>query len=235
MKKIAFVSILLIFVVCAFGDDSKDQPPDEPLFILERARQHFKDKNYEKALKDYSWFFTNSAKVDQSYWAVKLSVCLNEWRALGNVYAPALMEFRKELLTRKERLEKGEDDVWIFFEFSELCLSDGKKQEAVNMFIRIHNSRNKDFAKAIFPLIRHELADTGYYTICNEYIKNPMQSFDRAKILYDMGDRENFFNEVYFLLDVLKENNRNLEYEQLKGEFYKLNPKDEIKAHPAHP
>lgn len=229
MKKIAFVVILLISVVCAFGDNFKGFQHSDPLYVLERARKQVEEKNYAEALKDYSWFFKYSTKIDPSYWAVKLSYCIDEWRELGDIYKPALKEFRKELFFRKKRLEKGEDDTWLFFEFKGLCLSDGKKEEAVGMFIRIHNSEKKDFAKSIFPLIRHELADTGYYSICSEYIKNPMQSFDRAKILYDMGDRENFFNEVYFLLDVLKENNRNLEYEQLKGEFYKLNPKDEIK------
>jgi hypothetical protein len=224
MQKITLIILSFLFVAAAYGDEAMHRDPN---YVLESAREHVEKKRYAEALKDYQWFYNNSTEINESLWAVKLSYCLNEWRALGNIYEPALTEFRKELSTRKERLEKGEADVWLFIEYNAFCLSDDKKAEAVDMFMSFHNGKNKGLAKAIFPQIQFELAEMGYYSVCSEYIKDPIQSLNRVRPLYSL-DVESFNREMLFLLTVLKKNNRNVEYAQLKAKIAELNPSEKF-------
>lgn len=218
MKRASLTIVFLLFFTNAYSDNATKNFNEDPSFILEKAREYVVNKEYAEALKCYIWFFENSTKIDKSLWAVKLSYCLAEWRELGDIYEPGLREFRNNLYARKKRLENGETDVWVFMEFNAFCEKDDKVREAVELFLKFHNGKDREFAKVIFPQIQYELGRMGYYEICNEYIKDPIEVFERIRIFNEL-DQEAFNRDILFLLTVLKKSNRDKEYRKLKDKL----------------
>jgi hypothetical protein len=209
---------LLVILCGVFAISCASNPTKGPGVVLDEARRNVVKEEYTKALDNYIWFFENSTKLKYSMWAVRLSVCLNEWRELGDVYEPALIKFRDEMSNREERLLKGEHNVYLFMEFHAFCQIDDKEIDAINVFLEFHKGKDKSFAKKIFSQIKHELLEFGYLDVCNEYVKDPLQELKGIKPLYSI-DKEFYSRETIFLLTVLKMTGRDNEFDQVKIEL----------------
>lgn len=210
MKKLLLLTLCVFFISSVTTCYAKN-----PISALNKARDSVGKKKYAQALEHYVWFFENSTEIEISLWPVKLSVCLYEWRELGNIYPPALTKFRKELLKRKSKLLDGYHDLYLFMEYQAFCEVDNKINDTIEMFLHFHNGKDVSFAKKIFTQIKYDLWKNGYFDICNEYITSPFQELKRIKSLYDID--KNFYNEeAIFLLIVLKKSGRNKDFIQVK-------------------
>lgn len=219
----------------------------DPAEVLKSARQNYDNKKYAEALKDYKWFFDNSTKIESAMFGVKLSYCVGEWRKLGDSYEPALSLYRAELQERKQRLLGGESNWDLFMEFSALCDYDGRKNEVIDVFLAIHkNNKNKEFTEKIFRPIKEDLLSSGYVSICNEYLVDPIRDvehtieFHKLNQNYDQKGQSNidddkfaesmYNKEAIYLLTVLEESNRAEDFEKVKNKLRSYKFSSEIKA-----
>lgn len=227
---------MMISLICCMIFAACNSLEKDPAIVLDEARSHVKNKEYAEALKDYVWFFENAERIKKSMAGVRLSYCINEWRKLGNIYEPALIKYREELTKRKERLINGEANWELFWEFKSLSKYDNKDNDVIDIFMSFHNGKNKKFAAKIFDPIKKDLAILGFFDICNEYTKNPIlladQIIDDYRMRLEMAKKRkddlmiahlenNFIDESRYLLTVLKKNNREKEYVQVRDKLAK--------------
>ena len=218
----------------------------DPAEVLNSARKNYENKKYAEALKEYKWFFDNSTKTESAMFGVKLSYCVGEWRKLGDSYEPALNIYRAELQDRKQRLLDGESNWDLFMEFSAMCDYDGRKNEVIDVFLVIHkNNKNKEFTEKIFRPIKEDLLYSGYVSICNDYLVDPIRDvehiieFHKLNQNYDLRSQANidddkfvddmYNNEAIYLLTVLEKSNRADDFEKVKNKLQSYKFSSEIK------
>lgn len=234
----------MICIFLLFGCNiTKKDPASE----LDDARINVKNVRYSEALKNYVWFFNNSTEIEPAMFGVKHSYCVGEWRELGNLYKPALLAYREELLKRQKKLLNGSDSWKLFMEFDALCQYDGKKNEVIKVFMNYHKGKNqnKEFAEKIFNPIKEDLLALEFYNICSEYTKDPIRKADQIIYLHRLNvefeeksdnqcDNNSFAEDSYisdssYLLTVLKKTNRNEEFKQVKKKLISHNSSEALK------
>lgn len=72
-------------------------PPAQPdLDVLDRqARADLAAGRYAQVAAYHRWYFTHALGIDQAHSGVRLSFQLSAWRALGELYPPALQDMRE--------------------------------------------------------------------------------------------------------------------------------------------
>lgn len=236
------ISLICFFLLCGCNLPSKD-----PGTVLDNARQQVKNGAYSEALKNYVWFFKNSIEIEPAMFGVKHSYCVDEWRKLGEIYEPALLTYREELLNRQEKLLNGSESWELFMEFDTLCQYDGKKNEVIKVFMLFHKkeNQNKDFVESIFNPIKEDLLALGHYNICSEYTKDATRKADQIIHLHRLNiefeeksdnkcdnmdfAEKSFIIDANYLLTVLKKTNRIEEFNQVKNKLVSYNPSEELK------
>jgi hypothetical protein len=201
-------------------------------YTLDKAREAVKLKNYANALKIYNNFFEETFKNSAKY-GVRLSYCLSEWAALGEIYPLALrkLENKKDeslLLLEEEREPERFNDylaICQILKFPKLPLQE---------FLRLHNS-DKELSTQIIRFIWDELIEKKEWEICIEYLENPLKKYEIylsrfdtifKKYVHDNStshDKEIFtrtFNwyikEITNILLVLKNNNKIEDYNLIR-------------------
>jgi hypothetical protein len=83
--------IILFFSACTKGKEMRRYLSDTKLMV--------KDGNYKEALDRYVWFHDHVLERDKAMAGVRLSFALNDWKALAEVYPPAM----KALIETRDR------------------------------------------------------------------------------------------------------------------------------------
>jgi len=110
----------------------------EPKYTLDKAREAVKLKNYANALEIYNNFFEETFKKSAKY-GVRLSYCLSDWAALGEIYPLALrkLENKKDealLLLEKEREPER------FHDYFAICKQLKSPELPYQEFLRLHKT-----------------------------------------------------------------------------------------------
>jgi len=142
---------------------------------LEKAREAVKLKNYTNALEIYNNFFEKTFKNSAKY-GVRLSYCLSEWAALGEIYPLALrkLENKKDeslLLLEKEREPER------FHDYFAICNKLKSPELPYQEFLRLHKT-DKTLSSQIIHFIWDELIEKEEWEICLEYLNNPLEKYE---------------------------------------------------------
>lgn len=155
----------------------------DPSVVLEKARKALRNKDYEVALEKYQWFFHNSIEINRSYYGVRLSYCLSEWKQLANDYPPAmeaLIELKNNTLATFLETYSRQS----FHEYKSIagCLNEPK--EVFDQFMIVHNS-NKELAKNLFTFVYEYCAENNNWEICLTYLGNGNEQYEEALEMLD--------------------------------------------------
>ncbi len=161
----------------------KNKSTENPSDIIKSARMAFKEKNYQKALEQYKYFFRNSIQINKAYIGVRLSYCLDEWTSLAKVYPPAM----DSLIEEKNKavndfIETG--DAVSFRDYAAICEYLNSSEEAVTLFKEIH-STNSVLSKKIFRSVLEPLARSADWAICREYLGDGIKKYENIIELFD--------------------------------------------------
>jgi len=99
--------------------------------ILDKAREAFKSGDYVNSLKNYENFFEQT--FNTSYYGVRLSYCLSEWKELADIYPDAMIRLQSK---RDEALQlfKKTKEPERFHDYKSICDILDSPEEALKEF-----------------------------------------------------------------------------------------------------
>jgi len=195
--------------------------------ILDKAREAFKLGDYAKSLKNYENFFEQTFKT--SYYGVRLSYCLSEWKELADIYPDAMRSLQNKRDKALQLLNKTKEPEQ-FHDYKAICQVLASPEEPLKEFLRLH-TKDRALSTKIVRFILDKLIENKEWKICLEYLDNPLKkyefNFDNfdaifKKYVHDDStddDKEIFshslnwyIKEVANILLVLKHNNQIADY-----------------------
>ena len=211
--------------------------PGDPRETLDKAREHFRDKDYPTAFELYKHFFDHALDGDPySLYGVRLSYCLDEWARLGKKYRPAqerLEERKIESLKIFEETGKAN----LFHEYMAFCRCLNTPDKPIEQFVKYHEE-NKDLAEKSAHYIWNQLVEAQYWELCAAYMPDPNLRYDHSMMRFDQSMKlhrsdpvfggENFatqvkdwiVNDVSNILNVLKHDDQIIAFEEMKNRAY---------------
>lgn len=154
-----------------------------PREILGIARRAYQDKDYPTALENYQWFYNNALYINQSFYGVRLSYCLDEWAELGKVFpdaAEALLRLKENAL-----LEFSNTKSRIaFHEYSCICDYLECKEEVFQQFLAIQES-DQDLAEKLFTVVYEYCASQEMWETCRKYLGNGCKQYEQSLQTFD--------------------------------------------------
>ncbi|MCG8670506.1 MAG: hypothetical protein MI867_13900 [Pseudomonadales bacterium] len=155
----------------------------DPGEVLNKARKAYQDRDYPAALENYQWFYHNSLDIDQSYYGVRLSYCLDEWAALGKEFpraANALTRLKEDTLSHFSNTKSRK----AFHEYSSICEYLECEDEVFEQFLTVRSS-DKDLAEKLFTFVYEYCASKEMWDLCREYIGNGYDQYKKSLETFD--------------------------------------------------
>ncbi|MCD6585828.1 MAG: hypothetical protein J7K96_08720 [Desulfobacteraceae bacterium] len=167
MKKISF----LIFGLIVFALSCSD--PGDPEKVLARARQHFRQGNYEKSLQDHIWFHHNALKYKPSLYGIRLSFALLDWIELGKKYPKAHNELINIRIKKTKQIKNKRGTLELFHDVKSINKYLNESQRTVALLKEMVNC-DFELAKKCYRLTKDDLIAFQEFELCNRLMKAPM-------------------------------------------------------------
>ena len=155
----------------------------DPGDVLKEARDAYSEKSYSLALEKYQWFFDNAIEIQESYYGVRLSYCLDEWARLGDEYPEAkdaLVKLKFATLSEFKKFNSHRS----FHEYSNIASYLKCKGEVFDEFMSIHNE-DKEQASKLFSFVYDYCAENEMWDLCAQYLGNGYKQYQRTLELFD--------------------------------------------------
>jgi len=200
-------------------------------FTLDRAREAVKLKNYANALKNYENFFEQT--FNTSYYGVRLSYCLSEWKELADIYPDAMISLQNKRDKALQLLNKTKEPEQ-FHDYKSICDVLDSPEKALKEFLRLH-TEDRALSTKIVRFIWDELIRKEEWKICLEYLDSPLKKYElyfdnfdtifRKHVHDDSTDNDKeifthilnwYIKEVTNILLVLKHNHKMADYSLIR-------------------
>jgi len=155
----------------------------DPGEVLDQAREAFSQKNYSVALEKYQWFYDNAIEIQESYYGVRLSYCLDEWSQLGDEYPEAKDALVKLKIATLSEFKKSNSHQ-TFHEYSSIAEYLKCKSEVLDEFLLIHKE-DKEQASKLFSFVYEYCAANEMWDLCAKYLGNGYKQYQRTLELFD--------------------------------------------------
>ena len=142
--------------------------------ILDKAREAFKSSDYANSLKNYENFFEQT--FNTSYYGVRLSYCLSEWKELADIYPDAMIRLQSKRDEALQLFEKTKEPEH-FHDYKAICNVLDSPDEALKEFLRLH-TKDRALSTKIIRFIWDELIEKEEWEICLEYLDNPLEKYE---------------------------------------------------------
>ena len=155
-------------LLAAAGWTPPAQP--DPVAILGQARADTAAKRYEEALAKLVWFHEHALDYAQGLYGVRLSYALNDWKALGRVYPPALDKLRAERDAAADHVRRGDGARGYFNEVVAIDKALGEDAATRGLFVWLDANRN-EIASQVYDIAQPSLVRAGDYALCGKYLE----------------------------------------------------------------
>jgi len=155
----------------------------DPGEVLSEARDAYAKKNYSLALEKYQWFYQNAIEIQESYYGVRLSYCLDEWAQLGDEYPEAKGALTKLKTTTLSEFKKT-NSRRLFHEYSSISEYLKCKSEVLDEFLMI-DSTNQEQASKLFSFVYEYCASNEMWDLCAKYLGNGYKQYQRTLEMFD--------------------------------------------------
>jgi len=144
----------------------------DPVAILGEARADTAAKRYEQALAKLVWFHEHALDYaqDQGLYGVRLSYALNDWKALGQVYPPALEKLRAERDAAADHVRRGDGPRGYFNEIVAIDKALGEDAATRELFVWLDANRN-EIASQVYDIAQPSLVRARDYALCGKYLE----------------------------------------------------------------
>jgi hypothetical protein len=171
----------------------------DPELILNEAEADTAAGRYESALAKHVWFYENALKYKAGLAGVRLSFALNSWRALGQVYPPALAKLRALRDSAARAAMKGDRRRDSFHDFAAINRTLNDDAQTSQLFIDL-DRKHDALAEQVFDIAEPALIKAKEYALCGKYL-DPDRSFRRTLAFYKLqlrvaGSRRESRDEV---------------------------------------
>ena len=147
---------------------------------LDDARSYSKSGDYAKALERHEWFHKNALGIEPSYYGVRLSFALSDWKRLGEKYPPALASLKSIRDSGLAALAAGTASSEIFHDVSSINRELGEDDATVTVFKQMHMA-HPDLAKKCFRAAQDTLIERGAIDLFIHYAGD-LSSYMKAQI-----------------------------------------------------
>ena len=145
--------LLIFFLLLPVSVSAEWVVPEhpDPNKIFDEAKKDKKAQHYDLALKKHVWFHHNALKYRRSLYGVRLSFALSHWRALSEVYPPALVKLREVRNQALFNVKNGMNAYAFFHDFESINEKLGESNKTVDLF-RWLDSNQSPVAKKLYRL-----------------------------------------------------------------------------------
>jgi len=204
--------------------------------VLEDATLAHESGDFVNALKFYEHFFDHALDDDPyAYYGVRLNHCLRGWTDLATIFPGAknrLDAKRREVLD--QYLQDREPER--FHDFLSICRCLGVESNAVEEFLKLHNSEPKSAAKLV-KFLWDDLIVAEQWQVCGDILTQANQKLDELFAVFDEAAKlkeidpsfdnirfenhivDKLLNDVQKLAIVLRHNDRSDEVAALERQF----------------
>lgn len=153
-------------------------PPAQPDLdaLGQQARADVEAGRYAQAAAYHRWYFTHALGIDQAHSGVRLSFALSHWRALGELYPPALQDMREAREAAAAQVRAGgpaQQQAVRDLVALELHLVDPSGSAATALWLQMHRPAD---LPAFVSIALPALVAAGNASLA-------MQHFDEPKVL----------------------------------------------------
>ncbi len=151
--------------------------------VLKQAREAHSQKEYALSLEKYKWFYENALDIDESFYGVRLSYCLDEWAELAKEYPLA----KEELVKLKDvSLEnfKSNQSHQAFHEYSSISEYLNCFDEVLQTF-QLIQEQDEELASKVFSLVYQSFAEKKNWDVCRKYLGNGYKKYTVTLDIFD--------------------------------------------------
>jgi len=142
----------------------------DPVAILGEARADTAAKHYEEALAKLVWFHEHALDYAQGLYGVRLSYALNDWKALGRVYPPALDKLRAERDGAADHVRRGDGARGYFNEVVAIDKALDEDAATRGLFVWLDANHN-EIASQVYDIAQPSLVRARDYALCGKYLE----------------------------------------------------------------
>jgi len=169
--------------------------------VLEDAVLAHEAGDFVNALKFYEYFFDHALDNDPyAYYGVRLSHCLRGWTDLAATFPGAknrLEAKKREVLDHYLETREAER----FHDYLCICRGLGVENEAIEAFLKLHNSEPKSAAK-LTKYLWDDLIVSEQWQVCSDLMEQSNLKMDELFAVFDeaakLKDVDPSFNNVKF-------------------------------------
>lgn len=157
-----------------------DAEDDAAKKALNDARALARSGEFEKALERHEWFHKNALSINPSYYGVRLSFALGDWKDLGDKYPPALASLKSMRDEGVKALFAGTATPDVFHDISSINRALGEDESTVKVFKELH-SHYPELAVKCFQMVQETLLAKHEINLFLHYVGD-LPSYMQAQI-----------------------------------------------------
>lgn len=165
--------VLAATMIPSFAEDAAEK-------ALNDARSFARSGDYANALERHEWFHKNALGIRPSYYGVRLSFALGDWKRLGEKYPPALASLKAVRDEGLVALAAGKASREIFHDVSSINRELGEDDSTVSAFKLLH-TKSPELAKKCFRVAQDTLIAKGEIELFMHYAGD-LSNYMKAKV-----------------------------------------------------
>lgn len=156
-----------------------------PRQTLRDARAAATAGDYPTAQALYEHFFDHALEVDESFYGVRLSYCLDEWAELGEAYPPALDALKSKAAEAISGFESTRNPE-LFHDYLSILHHLNHDDVVFAKFIEYHETK-PELAKIAADLMWDSLIESERWDLCAAYLADAKERYETAIHHFDLG------------------------------------------------
>ena len=176
MKTLLAMAVVLI-ALSSRGEDMQK--------YLSDTQDMVQQGKYPEALERFIWFHDHALEYEPAgMYGVRLSFALSYWKALGDVYPPALTALIETRDRKEKAITDNKGNGGLFHDVVALNRTLGESDKTVTLFDLIDKGQ-PDAAKRYWNVAKDAVIAAKRYDLARKYIGNPTREFTKVKEMYD--------------------------------------------------
>lgn len=156
-----------------------------PRQTLRDARAAATAGDYPTAQALYEHFFDHALEVDESFYGVRLSYCLDEWAELGEAYPPALDTLKAKAAEAVAGFEATRNPE-LFHDYQSILHYLNQNDEVFAQFVGYHETM-PELAKLASDYLWDSLVESAHWDLCTAYLGDAKERYETAVSNFDLG------------------------------------------------
>jgi len=190
MKRL-IMTLILFASLNAFTEDIQKYLTD--------TRKLAQEGNRQEALRRFIWLYEHALEHDPSFYGVRLSYLLADWKALADKYPPALKALQDVCNKETELIKNGKGTYETFYEIVSINRVLMEEAKSIELFIFMDNNY-PELAKKCWKFVDSRIIAAKKFDLVRKYEPDLMKKFNEIILTYKTNvlDCETFENKDVF-------------------------------------